>query len=143
MNDIERIPNAPGQPRFPFLSAGTRWGDLLFTSGHVGLVQSAEPSMEGERWTPGDLAPGGIVGQTEQALANMLAVVSKTGGCAADVLKVNAYLRDIDRDFAGFNEVYMKIFPGQPPARTTVQAKLYGLILVEVECVAAVRGQGS
>ena len=35
------------------------------------------------------------------------------------------YLRDIESDYAGMNEVYDKwIVHGQPPCRTTVGAKL-------------------
>jgi enamine deaminase RidA (YjgF/YER057c/UK114 family) len=48
-------------------------------------------------------------------------------------VKVNTFLRDVDRDFHAYNRVYSEIFPVRPPARTTVQAKIYGPFLVEIE----------
>ena len=55
---------------------------------------------------------------------------------------MNAYETDLTR-FARFNEVYreLEFFAQDPPARTTVGADLLG-ILVEVDCVAIVRGDG-
>ncbi len=53
---------------------------------------------------------------------------------------MNAYVTDLTR-FGRFNEVYGEFFAQDPPARTTVGADLLG-ILVEVDCVAVVRGLG-
>ena len=53
---------------------------------------------------------------------------------------MNAYVTDLTR-FGRFNEVYREFFSQDPPARTTVGADLLG-ILVEVDCVAVVRGSG-
>ena len=51
----------------------------------------------------------------------------------ADVVKVQAYLRDM-ADFAEFNEVYKTFFSDPYPARTTVQSDL--TIPIEVDVVA-------
>jgi 2-iminobutanoate/2-iminopropanoate deaminase len=41
--------------------------------------------------------------------------------------------------FAAFNEVYARFFPGAPPARTTVEAaRLPKDILVEIDAIAVV-----
>ena len=56
------------------------------------------------------------------------------------VVKVNASVTDLTR-FAWFNEIYREFFSQDPPARTTVGADLLG-ILVEVDCVGIVRGDG-
>ena len=63
-------------------------------------------------------------------------VLEAAGAGLDDVVKVNSFLRDVDRDFHAYNEVYLEYFPDVPPTRTTVGAKIYGPILVEIECVA-------
>jgi enamine deaminase RidA (YjgF/YER057c/UK114 family) len=40
------------------------------------------------------------------------------------------------RDFAAFNRVYGTYFPSEPPARTTLEARLMVDIKVEIEAVA-------
>ena len=46
--------------------------------------------------------------------------------------------------FLAYNGVYQTFFPSEPPARTTVQAKIYGPLLVEIEAIAYVpRGASS
>ena len=37
----------------------------------------------------------------------------------SDVVKVNTFLRDVDRHFAAYNKVYLEYFPTEPPTRTT------------------------
>jgi enamine deaminase RidA (YjgF/YER057c/UK114 family) len=131
-----------GAPAFRFLSPAVRAGDLVYVSGHVGLVPGVEPSGEGASWVPGELASGGIRAETRQTLENVKRTLQAAGATLADVVKVNAFLRDVDRDFHAYNEVYLEYFPAEPPARTTVGAKMYGPILVEIECVAYAPVQG-
>ena len=67
----------------------------------------------------------------------VLLVVVLTGfGAMAWQLQRSSRLRDIDRDFHAYNDVYQEYFKVDPPARTTVEAKIYNHILVEIECVA-------
>ena len=58
--------------------------------------------------------------------------VAAAGASMADVVKVNAYLRDM-ADFAVFNEVYKAAFSAPYPARTTVQSNM--TIPIEVDAV--------
>ena len=102
--------------------------NLVFTSGQVGLDPA---TME--------LVEGGIEAETRQTLENIKIALEAAGASLGDVIKVNSYLRDIDRDFLAYNEVYQEFFPSEPPARTTVGAKIFGNILVEIECIAYVR----
>jgi 2-iminobutanoate/2-iminopropanoate deaminase len=51
------------------------------------------------------------------------------------VVKVNVYLANI-LDFAEMNEVYRQFIVDPYPARTTVQAVLSGIMLIEVDCIA-------
>ena len=125
-----------GPPQHPFLSAVIRAGDFVFVSGNAGLLPSVPPSGEGSGWMPGGLVEGGIEAETRQTLENIRLSLEAAGASLSDVIKVNTFLRDVDRDFQAYNEVYQEYFPTTPPTRTTVGAKIYGPILVEIECVA-------
>ena len=84
--------------------------------------------------------PDGFEDQVRQTFENLRAILEAAGSGLDGVVKVNAYLTDLTR-FGRFNEVYGEFFAQDPPARTTVGADLLG-ILVEVDCVAVVRGSG-
>lgn len=111
----------------PYTQA-VRVGDMLFTSGQVGL----DPKT-------GNLVPGGIVEQTTQALENLRAVLTAAGIDFVHVVKTSVFLKDM-KDFAAMNEVYAKYFAPAgaiPPARSTVQvAGLPKDALVEIDCIA-------
>jgi 2-iminobutanoate/2-iminopropanoate deaminase len=84
--------------------------------------------------------PDGFEDQVRQTFENLRTILEAAGSGLDGVVKVNAYLTDLTR-FGRFNEVYGEFFAQDPPARTTVGADLLG-ILVEVDCVAVVRGSG-
>ncbi len=128
------VPDGP--PAHPFLSAAVRAGDFIYVSGHAGLLPNRPPSGAGADWMPGELVDGGIEAETRQTLDSLKQALEAAGSCLADVVKVNTFLRDVDRDFHAYNKVYMEYFPTEPPARTSVGAKIYGNILIEIECVA-------
>jgi 2-iminobutanoate/2-iminopropanoate deaminase len=87
----------------------------------------------------GKFAAGGIKEHTRQAIRNLSAVLQELGLDLSDVVKVNAYLRDMEV-FQEFNEAYAEFFGAAPPARTTIQATLPGKeMLVEIEAVAKTR----
>ena len=66
-----------------------------------------------------------IAEQTRQTLRNIGAILKAAGSSFADIVKVTVYLRNM-RDFQGMDRAYRTYFPRHPPARTTVQAGLYG-----------------
>ena len=101
-------------------------GDLLFTSGQIGL-------------DPKTGAPAGdtIEAQAEQVMQNLAAVLAEAGSSFEKVVKTTCFLADMG-DFAAFNAVYAKYFTGKP-ARSCVAVKtLPKGMLVEVECIAEV-----
>ena len=101
-------------------------GDLLFTSGQIGL-------------DPKTGAPAGetIEAQAEQVMQNLAAVLSEAGSSFEKVVKTTCFLADMG-DFAAFNAIYAKYFTGKP-ARSCVAVKtLPKGMLVEVECIAEV-----
>ena len=116
----EQTPKAIG----PY-SPAVRSGDLLFTSGQLGM----EPAS-------GNIVPGGAAAETRQALNNCAQLLKTAGGSLEDVLKTTVFLRDM-ADFQQMNSAYAEFFPHDPPARTTVQAAaLPKGAAVEIECIA-------
>ena len=99
-------------------------GELVFVAGQLGL-------------RPGDTSVDGDIGQqTEQALANLAALLEAAGSSMDKLVKTSVFLSDLD-DFQGMNEVYAAKVGDRPPARSTFQvAKLPSGALVEIEAVA-------
>ncbi len=99
-------------------------GDLVFTAGQLGLK-------------PGDTAiEGDITAQTEQALANVAAILEAAGSSMDKLVKTSVFLVDLD-DFQAMNAVYAARVGDMPPARSTFQvARLPSGALVEIEAVA-------
>ena len=77
------------------------------------------------------MAPAIFREAAAQCLANVQTIVEAAGATMADIVKVNAYLRDM-ADFAVFNKVYRAFFVEPFPARTTVQSNLNIPIEVDV-----------
>ncbi len=116
----EKAPKAIG----PY-SIGVQVGELVFTSGQLGL----DPAT-------GNIVPGGIEAETHQALRNLAAVLEAAGVGLEDVVKTTVFLRDI-QDFAKMNAVYAEYFKENPPARSAIQvAALPKAGAVEIEAIA-------
>ena len=101
-------------------------GGLLYTSGQI-PINPATGTVDAED----------IVGQTEQVMKNLKAVLEAAGSSFEKAVKTTCFLSDI-ASFAAFNEVYAKYFTGKP-ARSCVAVKdLPKGVLVEVEVIAEV-----
>ena len=110
-------------------SIAIRTGDLVFTSGQLGL----DPAT-------GSLVPGGIEAETRQALTNLRHVLADAGSGLERVVKTIVFLKDM-ADFAKMNAVYAEFFTENPPARSTIQAAaLPKGGTVEIEAVAILQG---
>ena len=110
-------------------SQAIRVGDFVFAAGQIAL----DPAT-------GELAGATIEEQTRRALTNLMAVLEAAGSGMGKVVKTTVFLANL-ADFAKMNAVYGEFFPGNPPARTTVQvAALPRGALVEIECVAILDG---
>jgi 2-iminobutanoate/2-iminopropanoate deaminase len=122
---IERLtpPGAP-TPVGPY-SPVVRAGDFVFVSGHVPADLAT-----------GQVTPGSIQDQTRLTLQNVLRALAACGATAADVVKVNVYLKD-PGDWAAMNEVYAEVFSAAKPARTTVAVGFaHPDLKVEIDCIA-------
>lgn len=101
-------------------------GDLVFTSGQIPI----DPKT-------GEIEAACIEVQTEQAIMNLSAVLEAAGSGLDRVIKTTCYLRNMG-DFAVFNEIYARYFPGKP-ARSCVEiSALPKGALVEIEAVAEI-----
>lgn len=87
----------------------------------------------------GKVVLGTIEEQTELTLFHVGKVLTAAGCSFDDVVKCTCYLSDIG-EFDRFNKTYEGFFPGTRPARTTVQANLWGGIKVEIDAVARLKG---
>jgi 2-iminobutanoate/2-iminopropanoate deaminase len=110
----------------PF-SAAVRVGKMLYLSGQIGLDAT------------GKLAPGGIAGETRQAMENIKATLEQYGSSLDRVVKATVMLADMS-EWAEMNKIYVTYFGRQFPARSALGAN--GLALgarVEIECLAVVQ----
>ena len=61
-----------------------------------------------------------IKAQTQAVITNVERVLKEAGGSLEDVVDVTSFLVDMDRDFAGYNEVWAetlgKVGPPEPPS---------------------------
>lgn len=108
----------------PYSQAVKASGSFLFMSGQIPLTPG------------GELIQGDVKAQTEQVLANMKAVLEAAGLTFDNIVKTTIFLSTMDH-FATVNEIYGKVFTGEPPARATVAAA--GLprgVDVEIEAIA-------
>jgi len=104
-------------------------GELIFVAGQIPL----------------DPKTGAIVGenditkQTEQAMANLAAILEEAGVQMPDIVKTTVFLSDMN-NFAAMNQVYARYFDeASAPARACVEvSRLPKDVLVEIECIAVV-----
>ena len=114
----------------PF-SPGVRAGDFLFLSGAIGNAPGTT-----------ELVSQDVGEQTRRAMENLRAVLRAGGADLDDVVKCTVFLVDM-ADYGAMNEAYAAVWPGHPPARSTVAGS--GLALgarVEIECIAYLGGDG-
>ena len=84
--------------------------------------------------------PGDFRAQTWRAYQNITALLESEGATWKDVVRTTCYLRDIERDYADFNEIRTEFFKQQGlavlPASTGIQAILcWPSLLVEMEAM--------
>jgi 2-iminobutanoate/2-iminopropanoate deaminase len=111
------------------ISAAVRWGDLVFVSGIV-AIDPVTGQGQGE----------GVEEQAAFVLDELAAVLARAGTDLAHVLRVECFLGQAE-DFAGWNAVFGRYFPSEPPARTTLVAGFaFPGLRLEVQATAGVPG---
>ena len=87
--------------------------------------------------------PEGIALQTEQALANLGAILTEAGFQRSDVVKVTVFITSMS-DFPTVNAIYESFFGSHKPARSCIEvAALPKAGLVEIEAVAMKEATGA
>jgi enamine deaminase RidA (YjgF/YER057c/UK114 family) len=83
--DMERInPSGLARPSGFSHAVSAPAGRLVFLAGQIGMDRD------------GQVAPGGVVAQFEQALSNLLAALAAAGGHPSDLASLTIYLTDMD-----------------------------------------------
>ena len=105
-------------------SQAIKHAGIVYTSGQIAINPET-----------GNVEAKDIVGQTEQVMKNLGAVLEAAGSSYEKAIKTTCFLADI-ADFAAFNEVYGRYFTSKP-ARSCVAVKdLPKGVLAEVEVIA-------
>jgi 2-iminobutanoate/2-iminopropanoate deaminase len=106
-------------------SAVTRCGDMIYVTGAPPFVPET-----------GEVFQGPIERQTELVLEQMKKCVEAAGSDFDHVLKCNVYCTSVEA-FAAVNEVYVRFFPKDPPARIFINVpKWAGPFDIEIDCIA-------
>ena len=84
---------------------------------------------------------GDFRGQVRRTLKNITGLLASAGGTWHDVVRITSYLRDMDRDYAAFNEertaFYNELKIDPFPAATAIEARLCRPdLLLEIEAIA-------
>jgi reactive intermediate/imine deaminase len=104
-------------------SLAAKAGGFVFVSGQV---------ARGEN---GDVIAGGIEAHTRQTMKNIAHALALAGCTLEHVVKTTVWLDDA-HDFDEFNRIYSEFFPGNRPARSTIQAKNMVDTKIEIEVIA-------
>jgi 2-aminomuconate deaminase len=117
-----------------------RVGNMLYLSG-VGPRQPGTNSIPGgpihdENGAPQDYD---IKAQTKAVIDNISQILEEAGSSIENVLDVTSFLIDMDRDFAGYNEVWAETLGKVGPTRTTLAIRaLPTPIAVEMKVIASI-----
>jgi 2-aminomuconate deaminase len=112
-------------------------GDFIFVSG-MGPRKAGTKEIPGVKLDAnGQIVSYDFETQTRSTIENIKMVLEDAGCSLDDVVDVTAFLTDIPRDFAKFNEVYGHYFAAIGPTRTTVEVRrLPTPIAVELKVIA-------
>ena len=106
---------------------------VLLISGTASIGANGETLHEGD-----------FRAQTRRTFSNITALLESEGASWQDIVRTTCYLRDIERDYAAFNEERSAFYRAQEldplPASTGIQAILCRPdLLVEIEAIALFR----
>jgi len=112
-------------------SQGVRVGNTIYVSGMAALDDAGNV-----------VAPGDMKAQARKTFENIAAVLAEAGATMEDVVKITAYVTDVDR-YPEYSQVRAEVFTRNLPASATVTvpALVIPELLVEVEAVAYLNEQ--
>lgn len=115
-------------------------GDLLYLSG-VGPRQPGTNAIPGGpiRDDDGNPIEYDIKAQTRAVVENIARILEEAGSSMDKIVDVTSFLVDMDRDFAGYNEVWAETLGHYGPTRTTLAIRaLPTPIAVEMKVIAKI-----
>jgi 2-iminobutanoate/2-iminopropanoate deaminase len=123
---IEAIISKNGAKVVGPYTPAVRLGDFVFCSGQIGV----DPKT-------GELAAGGIEGETKQVMDNIKELLAAAGVDFAKVVRMEIFLADM-KDYQKVNEIYAAYFgTGTKPARHAIGvASLPRNARIEITCTA-------
>ena len=85
--------------------------------------------------------PDSLDDQFDQALSNILSILSSQGASGKDVVKLTCYLSERPASYARIGKALKETFPNQPPAQTLliVAGLAFPALKVEIDVQAALR----
>ena len=115
--------NVP-KPIGPY-SPAINYNDLIFTSGQIPIDPITSKLIEGN-----------FKMRVEQVLNNIKNLLNEKNSSLKNIIKFTVFLTDLSK-FNDLNDVFIKTFPNNPPARSVVEVcKLPMDSDVEIECIA-------
>ncbi len=111
---LERIGSAPFAPA----PRAVRAGDYIFTSSIYPIDEAGHAVAVDQRL--GEAGPSLMQAQARRCLETLKSVLRDSGSSLERVLKADVHLADAV-EFNEFKRVWKEHFPGNPPARTTVE----------------------
>ena len=111
-------------------SVAVRGGAFVFVSG----LTAVDPAT-------GEAIRGTTASETQRILENLKLILEAAGSSLARVVKVNVLLHSM-LEAPNMNEVYARVFPDPPPARTVCGARLPDGVKVMIECTALAPDDG-
>ncbi len=125
MHRQQIMPDWPWASKFR-IAQGVRVGNTIYVSGQVAYDRNGNLVGNGDMKT-----------QAEQTFRNVEEVLQAAGGTMRDVVKITAWLTDMDR-YAEYAEARAAAFPDLPPASASVSSPrlVNPDLLVEIEAVA-------
>ena len=133
----KRLVNPPSLAKPAGFSHGVAaGGHFLFLAGQVGMDATGRI-----------VAPGDLVAQFSQALANLQAVLAQAGGQMTDIVKLTLFVTDKRAYLAQLKpigEAYRAFFGRYFPAMTLVEVKSLfdDAALIEIEGIAVLEAEG-
>ena len=100
-----------------------RVGDFVFLSG-LGPRRRGSKDIPGVRLdSAGRVIDYDIEAQVRSCFDNVRAVLEESGSKWENIVDVQVFLTDMQRDFAAFNRIWAEYFPPGPtqPTRTTIE----------------------
>jgi enamine deaminase RidA (YjgF/YER057c/UK114 family) len=132
---VPNLSTSPGPPFKPSPQSLTA-GDFVFVTGQV--ASDFQRGLAAEASTNPDFWYGSPIKlQTDYIMKRFEIILKASGSSLANVVRADIYLTDM-KDFYEFEEIWMKYFPEDPPARTFIPVKRLGPedCIVEINMIA-------